>query len=427
MRKYILSGVLPIILCILLVFSHMTIFAASFDASRSSTLRVEFAPGGSAASGARFRIYRVADISSEGRFTLAGDFADYSVSFSGLDSEGWTRCAQTLFNFVTRDRIAPLRESAADRTGVAEFADLSNGLYLVEGNTYTSGRHRYKPEPFLVSLPNLNLDGEWEYTVTPDVKFTDDYTPPGGRSAQLRVVKNWRGDTEASRPGRITVELFYRGTHNRTVTLNRANNWTFTDTRISTSYLNENWSVEEVRVDGYVMENVEVNVSGDTVTISITNKPDNPNEPTEPGTEPHNPTEPGTEPGNPTEPGTEPGNPTEPGTGPGHPTEPGTEPHNPGEPTEPGDSDNPSGPNDNPSGPDNPSGQNDNPSGPNDNPSGPNDNPSGPGEPTEPKIPRLPQTGMLWWPVPLLYISGIVMSAAGLFIRRKSDGQSRKE
>jgi LPXTG-motif cell wall-anchored protein len=59
----------------------------------------------------------------------------------------------------------------------------------------------------------------------------------------------------------------------------------------------------------------------------------------------------------------------------------------------------------------------------------PNDNPKDPGKPggtpkSNPLNPvKLPQTGQLWWPVPILLILGAAMILAGLVIkRRRSDG-----
>lgn len=53
-------------------------------------------------------------------------------------------------------------------------------------------------------------------------------------------------------------------------------------------------------------------------------------------------------------------------------------------------------------------------------------NPPSPGTPSKPSQPskpggRLPQTGMLWWPVPLLICSGLGLLCAGCILRRRED------
>ena len=60
------------------------------------------------------------------------------------------------------------------------------------------------------------------------------------------------------------------------------------------------------------------------------------------------------------------------------------------------------------------------PNGGGDEPPGDDDNPGfdphGNGD-TPPD--KLPQTGQLWWPVPLLASAGLLLTAAGVVIRRK--------
>lgn len=46
------------------------------------------------------------------------------------------------------------------------------------------------------------------------------------------------------------------------------------------------------------------------------------------------------------------------------------------------------------------------------------DDPASPGTPSGPGNPKLPQTGQLWWPVPLLVCTGILLIVAGLIRRR---------
>ena len=45
--------------------------------------------------------------------------------------------------------------------------------------------------------------------------------------------------------------------------------------------------------------------------------------------------------------------------------------------------------------------------------------PLGPGD--QPGEPTLPQTGALWWPVPLLAAAGLLLLTAGLLLRRRED------
>lgn len=381
MRKHnVLFGAVLMAICLLFAFSNMTVHAAEFDSKKLSTLSVNFKPGASS-TGTEFRIYRAADISDTDGFTLSGDFAGCNVVLNKLDTEGWEKAAETVYQYVKERKISYTASAHTDSLGTAGFDGLTSGLYLVEGDACIVNEHTYTPTPFLVSLPGRQQNDEWTYSVTADAKYTDNYNPPEETKGTLKVIKSWEGDTDADRPGRITVELFHEKTHNRTVTLSRAGNWTYTDEQISTSLLDGDWSVEEVKVDGYVMKDADVSVEGRTVTITITNTKDIPDTPGPSGT-----------PGPSDTPGPS-GNPETPGT--------------PGPSGTPGSTYSLNRP-DNP----NSSGQTDGQEYSKKSSSGA-------------KL-KLPQTGMLWWPVPVLYLAGIVMVAAGLYIRREKREKDRK-
>ncbi|MBR6791305.1 MAG: Cna B-type domain-containing protein [Oscillospiraceae bacterium] len=50
--------------------------------------------------------------------------------------------------------------------------------------------------------------------------------------------------------------------------------------------------------------------------------------------------------------------------------------------------------------------------------------PGGPGDPSDPSDPGdLPQTGQLWWPVPMLFCCGLALILLGLLLRRESHGR----
>ena len=122
-------------------------------------------------------LYRVADISASGAFTLAGDFRSYPVSLENLTSSGWRALAQTLSAYVYRDGIRPLAQQETSRYGEARFSRLSTGLYLLIGEQYRDGSYIYTPEPMLVSLPGKSGE-RWDYQVKPTASLTATKSPP---------------------------------------------------------------------------------------------------------------------------------------------------------------------------------------------------------------------------------------------------------
>ncbi|MCH5186993.1 MAG: Cna B-type domain-containing protein [Oscillospiraceae bacterium] len=439
------------------------------DLTRSVSLTLHYHNGITNFSNVQFSLYRVADISQYGDFTSAGDFKRYSVSFDGLNNEGWTDLASTLASYVSRDKLIALDKARTSSKGELTFTNKTPGLYLVIGAKHTSGSYTYTPQSFLVSLPNLGRDKKWEYDVTSEPKFTRKSSgggiggggggPTNPTTVQCTAIKVWADKgNEKERPDSIVAQLLRSGAVYAEVTLDESNNWRHTWSGLDEEY---DWLV----VEKYIPEGYTVSVSQNGTTFTVKNtydgeEPDEPKDPKDPD-EPDDPKDP-KDPKDPDEPDNprpkdpkepdEPDKPKDP-RDPDDPDDPRPkdpkdpdEPDNPRpkDPKDPDEPDNPNKPND-PKNPDNPNQPND-PRNP-DNPNEPNipNNPRNPGDPRNPDIPnnpdnpnkppelfeepeepdeptpKLPQTGMLWWPVPVMYTMGSGLFFAGYRTRRKSD------
>ena len=53
--------------------------------------------------------------------------------------------------------------------------------------------------------------------------------------------------------------------------------------------------------------------------------------------------------------------------------------------------------------------------------------PSVPTAPAEHDFPKLPQTGLLWWPVPVLLSSGLLCIAARLVMKKNEEDRMNKK
>lgn len=282
----------------------MTAFASgTIETGRIGSLSVYFGEDGIGFSAVAFSIYRVADISEDGTYTLSGDFKRYPVSLENLDSSGWRALAQTLDAYAVRDKIVPVMTRQTGSDGYFQITELSTGLYLVVGGQYVDDGIVYTPEPMLVSIPGLSADGTWAYDMAVSCKFVREDTPD--TPVSRKVQKVWKDDgNEEKRPEEITAQLMENGNVVDTVVLNQGNNWEYTWNNLDGS---AKWQIAEANVpDGYTVTTIQ-----EGVVFVITNT---------------------------------------------HPVEP---------------------------------------------------------------PPKLPQTGMLWWPVPLLACAGIVFLITGFVLRRK--------
>ncbi len=239
-------------------------------------------------SGITFRLYRVADVSAAGDFTLTGEFKRYAVSLTGLDSTGWRNLADTLDGYIARDRLSPADTQTTSRTGQLTFSQKTPGLYLVTWDRHTTGGYTYTPQPFLVSLPGLDQNDNWVYALDAVPKYDKDQVPDepdGPDTVDRRVLKIWKDDG-TERPGSVVIQLLRNGAVYREVALSSGNNWKHTWTDLDAKY---NWQVVEKTVpDGYT-----VTVSREGITFVVTNTqtppdipepPDEPNPPDKPDT-----------------------------------------------------------------------------------------------------------------------------------------------
>ncbi|MGN0133495.1 MAG: Cna B-type domain-containing protein, partial [Anaerotignum sp.] len=219
--------------------------AERIDLDADVSLTIRFKHGSDPIAGAFFELYRVADVSASGKYTLSGDFEDYPVSLKNLNSAQWRELANTLSGYAQRDDLTALDSGKTSAKGTLVFPNkqksLKPGLYLVVGQRLEQGRYTYTPEPFLVCLPGVEPNGDVrDYDVVVNPKYDRDYEEPGvpGSSEITRkVLKVWKDNgNEKNRPQKITVQLLRDGKVYDTVTLNAQNNWRYTWSGLSKKY-----------------------------------------------------------------------------------------------------------------------------------------------------------------------------------------------
>lgn len=259
----------------------------AIDTERETSLTITYGKENKPITNARFDLYRVADVSNQGYYTLSGDFKDYTVNLNDLDSSGWRSAAETLSAYARRDEKAFLQSGTTDSQGYLAFSKLDVGLYLVVGHKIKIGRYTYTPEPMLVLLPGKDKNDQWIYDLTAAPKYEEEYKPGGGDDGDddtvtRKVLKKWVGAAPGTIPTEVVVQLLQDGSVYDTVTLSESNNWRYTWSDLDDDC---HWQVVEYQVpDDYT-----VSVSREGITFVITNTldkdtpPPNPSEPNIPG------------------------------------------------------------------------------------------------------------------------------------------------
>lgn len=289
MRK-LSNRVISCLLCLIcmLLLSPVQVFAAgAIDMNKDVHIKIQYIYDKTPVSDVSFDLYYVASVDVYGEFTLAGDFQKYPVVVNGLSTDVWRTLAETLAVYADRDQLKPLDSGKTNAEGNLSFPNkqprLKPGLYLAVGRKLVKSGYTYTTEPFLVALPNLDRENNaWVYDITATPKRTQTENPPAPpeQTVERRVLKIWKDDIPQSRPKGIVIQLLKDGVIYDTVTLNAGNNWRYTWEKLP-AYNKDGskivWSVVEKEPEGYT-----VLIARDDVTFIVTNtySPDKPTDDT---------------------------------------------------------------------------------------------------------------------------------------------------
>lgn len=256
-----------VVLCMLSLILFMPLSASAagkIDTDRDVHVTVSYIDGEKAIEGAVFNVYKAADMDEYRDLTVSENFADYPIDFDQPDEEGWQELALTMKGYAQRDGIAPVTSGQTNKDGFLEFS-VKPGVYLIDiSNVSTDDNYTYSAGPALLFVPVENMaENDWDYEVNLLPKFTKEYTPPDERTT-LKALKIW-DDTgyEKLRPEEVTVDLICDGVVFDTQKLSAGNEW-----RCSWNGLDpdHDWQVVERETDGYNVKTVR-----EDITFTITN------------------------------------------------------------------------------------------------------------------------------------------------------------
>ncbi len=322
------------------------------------------------------------DASNEFWRSIAKQYSDYTVK-KGFDThaDGKYEYEKEKGTYVKKENGSYKAQENVDywtgktgEDGTIKFVDLPRGLYLITIESFKYGRTTYTPIPIMRCLPTLTEDGkDWTNNIEYIINKIGTETEPGGGGGDtnyktVTAMKVWKDDGQKSdRPESITVELLQNGEAINTKKLDKSNNWRYTWTGLSWG---STYTVNEISLsDKYT---VSTDQEGNTWVITNTHTTDI----------------------------DDPDTPLNPGPGPGG--DPGTSGDIP--PTNIDDPDVPLDP-----------GQT------------PGDNATNIKDPSAPaNAEKLPQTGQLWWPVPILAAAGIAFFSIGWLRSRKDESEENK-
>lgn len=230
--------------------------------AETCSLELTFAPKDLPAEGVTFRVYRVAQVNTaNATFTPVAPYDAYNVLG---DSANWLDRAATLESYVLRDKLPATAQAVTGENGVVTFTSLRPGLYLILGERFLREGFFYTPVPCFLSLPN-SYDGglSWIPQVSARMKFSESPNT-SGQKLQRHALKVWHDEGhEGQRPQKVTVDLLRDGEVFDSQDLSAGNSWCYDWADLDGSY---EWRLVEREMENYT--NV---VTQEGITFLVTN------------------------------------------------------------------------------------------------------------------------------------------------------------
>lgn len=276
-------GIIAFLLCFCFVLmpyraaaAHTSDAVEQIKPENECSLTVSYCCGETAFSGVQVKLYRIAQVSEDFKYTLMQSYAATGLTLDGIRTAGeWDAVRSTLEAYILAYNVAPEFISVTNGDGQVSFDALKTGMYLAIVGQTEQNDLICRFDSALIALPGLGEDGRWQYQVSMNAK--GEILPPvqPDEEKELKILKLWRGDEDRSdRPKNIEVEIFRDGISYKTVTLSEENNWAYGWTvKDDTS----KWTVIERNVpQGYTMT---VEERGSTFVLTNTLLPSDPVDP----------------------------------------------------------------------------------------------------------------------------------------------------
>ena len=231
----------------------------------------------------RVKLYRIAEVSAELRYTWTQPFETSGLILNDIQTAGeWNVVRSTLEAHILAYHIDPEMTCVTNEDGQASFENLRTGMYLAIVSQAEQDDLHCRFDSALIPLPGLGQDGRWQYQVSANMK--GEVLPPidPDEETEFKVLKLWKGDDGRSdRPKSIEVEIFCDGSSYKTVLLSEENHWAYS---WSVKDDGADWTVVERNIpQGYAVTVEERKTSFVLTNTRIPTDPDDPGDPPQTG------------------------------------------------------------------------------------------------------------------------------------------------
>ena len=286
-RKFAII-LISICLCFHLM-SHQIFAASTSDAvepiipEKECSLTISYCYGEAAFSSAEVRLYRIAEVSADFKYTLTRSFEPFGLILNGIrTADEWNVIRSTLETNILAYNIPSEFSSLTNEDGQVTFDGLKTGMYLAVINQAEHWESYYQFDSALIALPGLENDGRWQYQVSVNAK--GEILPPidPDSELELKVLKLWKGEeNQNDRPKSIEVEIFCNGISYKNIILSEENHWAY-------SWVAKDDGSDWTAIERNVPQGYTMTVEQRRSTFVLTNTwmptyPDDPGEPPQTG------------------------------------------------------------------------------------------------------------------------------------------------
>lgn len=167
--KFDFRRVTALLLCLLLWGAPQSAFAAKLEEVEETSLTLSYTVGEDSAPMGEVE-FRIYRV-AEITGALTFRLLPPFDGYSLTETADWLARASTLAGLVARDRVPPTGSARTDGEGRVCFQELEKGLYLILGDSKTVEGYLYTPTPFLLSLPYTDDGRNWTADVETYVKY----------------------------------------------------------------------------------------------------------------------------------------------------------------------------------------------------------------------------------------------------------------
>ncbi|WP_026494941.1 Cna B-type domain-containing protein [Butyrivibrio sp. WCD3002] len=213
------------------------------DTGKNGTLSIYYEyEGYGKMAGVKAHVFKLASISKSGEFTVEAPFDGLGLNIEDMNSisthEQWDEITDKALKCVKENNVTPYAEATSGDDGFANLGTVETGLYYGYSDPVEIQGTRYIYYDVLASVPgpvmldetgSNNWDGTWqnasyEVVVMPKREAIKLESDP----EEFKVYKQWVDNGFADkRPKSIKVKIYKDGELFDTVTLDSSNNWQF--------------------------------------------------------------------------------------------------------------------------------------------------------------------------------------------------------